>query len=116
MAPKVAISHNGWFMKNSFLGLFLLAFASSAFAQAPAARPAGAQSGRSEMYYHFSLARQLDEEGLWTQAVDEYKKALELDSNNSLIYAEMADTYRRNNRVREAIEAAQKAVQLNRDN
>src|SRR5262245_53220520 len=106
---KSAISFNGRFMKTSFLGLLLMTVVSSALAQAPASPT----SKRSDLYFHFSMARQLDEQGQWNQAIDEYKKALEIEPNNSVVYAEMADTYRRNNRVREAVEAAKKAVELN---
>src|SRR5438552_5682615 len=71
---------------------------------------------RAEAYYHFSKARLLDDQGQASQAIDEYKKALELDPNNSLIYSEMAESYLRNNRLREAVDTAQKAVQADRDN
>ena len=102
-------------MKKGFLGLFLLTSVSSAFAQAtaPGAPP---QSKRAEAYYHFSMARLRDEAGEWNKALDEYKKALELDPNNSLIYSEMAEGYWRNQHGREAIETAQKAVALDPNN
>jgi tetratricopeptide (TPR) repeat protein len=58
----------------------------------------------------------LDEQGQWNQAIDEYKKALETDPDNSLIYSEIAETYWKHNRVREAVEAAEKAVQVDADN
>src|SRR5262245_1856898 len=101
-------------MKKGFLGLVLLSFVSSGLAQTTPADPT--QSKRSETYYHFSLAILLDEQGDWTKAIEEYKKALELDPNNSLIYSEMAETYFRNNRAREAVETAQNAVSLNQNN
>src|SRR5215813_2387313 len=71
---------------------------------------------RADAYYHFSKARFLDDQGQSSQAIDEFKKALELDPNNSLIYSEMAESYLRNNRPREAVESAQKAIQTDRDN
>src|SRR5262245_43910844 len=101
-------------MNKGFLGLALAAFVSSAFAQTPS--NATSQSKRSEMYYHFSIARLMDEQGQWQQAIDEYKKALELDPKNSSIYSEMAETYLRNGRAREAVDTALKAVSLNQDN
>src|SRR5882762_6149401 len=71
---------------------------------------------RAEAYYHFSKARLLDDQGQASQAIEEYKKALELDPNNSLIFSEMAESYMRNNRVREAVDTAEKAVRANPDN
>ncbi|PYS45902.1 MAG: hypothetical protein DMG13_31045, partial [Acidobacteria bacterium] len=101
-------------MKKGFLGLFLLASVSSTLAQTSGGAPP--PSKRAEAYYHFSMARLLDEGGDWNKALDEYKKALELDPNNSLIYSEMAEGYWRNQHAREAIETAQKAVTLDPNN
>src|SRR5438309_4346170 len=101
---------------NKYLLVFVLAvgflttgLANTGFAQTKA-------DSRLEAYYHFSKARLLDDQGQPSQAIDEYKKALELDPNNSLIYSEMAESYLRNNRLREAVDTAQKAVQADRDN
>jgi tetratricopeptide (TPR) repeat protein len=90
--------------------LLLLAVATSGFAQQ-------AQSNaRAQAYYHFSKARLLDDQGQSNQAIDEFKKALELDPNNSLIYSEMAETYLKNNRIQLALDAAEKAVKADPDN
>jgi tetratricopeptide (TPR) repeat protein len=70
---------------------------------------------RTEAYYHFSKARFLDDQGQANQAIDEYKKALEFDANNSLIYSEMAQSYLRNNRLREAADTAAKAIAIDKD-
>ena len=101
---------------NKYLLVFMLAVgflttrsANSGFAQTKA-------NSRTEAYYHFSKARMLDDQGQSAQAIDEYKKALELDPNNSLIFSEMAESYLRNNRLREAVDVAQKAIQADRDN
>jgi tetratricopeptide (TPR) repeat protein len=58
----------------------------------------------------------LDDQGQASQAIDEYKKALELDANNSLIYSEMAESYLRNKQLREAADMAGKAISIDRDN
>src|SRR5438552_7212490 len=71
---------------------------------------------RAEAYYHFSKARLLDDQGQASQAIDEYKKALELDPNNSLIYSEMAESYLKNNRVREAVDTATQAIKTDPNN
>src|SRR4051794_36228984 len=85
-------------------------------ALAPAAFSQAKTTARESAYYHFSKARLLDDQGQPGQAVEEYKKALEQDPNNSLIYSEMASSYLRNNRLREAVETAEKAIQADHDN
>src|SRR3990172_5771484 len=97
--------------KNVLALLLLTAFAVTAFGQAQTQTNARAQA-----YYHFSKARLLDDQGQSVQAIEEFKKALELDPNNSLIYSQMAESYLRNNRVREAVDAAEKAVKADPDN
>ena len=92
----------------------VLAFATTGFGQT--ARAQASAANRAEAYFHFTKARVLDEQGQWNEAIAEYQKALAVDPNNSLIYSEMADTYYRNRRVREAVDAADKAVQADRNN
>jgi len=89
----------------------LLAFAMSAtvFAQSQT-------TDRAESYYHFSRARLLDDQGQASQAIDEYKKALALDPNNSLIISEMAQSYLRNNKISDAADTAAKAIAVDPDN
>jgi tetratricopeptide (TPR) repeat protein len=99
-------------MKKVFSVLLLLvAFSASSFSQTT---PTNAQ--RSEAYLHFTKARMLAEQGQANDAIAEYKKALDLDPGNSEIYAGMAETYMRSQRVREAADAAQKAIKANPDN
>src|SRR5687767_5133190 len=89
--------------------LLLVVLAISGIAQAQS-------NSRHEAYYHFSKGKILDEQGQTNQAIEEYKKALELDPTNSLILSAMAESYFRNNRVREAVDTAQKAITANPDN
>src|SRR5690349_15735648 len=97
-------------MNKSLLVLLLVtAFAVTGLAQ-------GQTNVRAQAYYHFSKARLLDDQGQTSQAIDEFKKALELDPNNSLIYSEMAESYLRNNKAREAVDNANKAIALGKDN
>ena len=97
-------------MNRYFLAMMLvLVFAANILAQ-------GQTNTRAQAYYHFSKARLLDDQGQANQAIDEFKKALELEPNNSLIYSEMAESYARNNKVREAAETANKAIQIDADN
>src|SRR5215472_3495978 len=95
--------------KHLLVLLLVPALAVPAFAQ-------GDTNVRAQAYYHFSRGRLLDDQGQSSQAIDEFKKALEIDPNNSLIYSEMAESYLRNNRVGDASDNANKAIQLDRDN
>src|SRR5947199_4106634 len=97
-------------MNRYFLAMMLmLVFAANIFAQ-------GQTNTRAQAYYHFSKARLLDDQGQANQAVDEYKKALELDPSNSLIYSELAESYMRNNRLQLALETAGKAISIDPNN
>lgn len=96
---------------NKYLLVLLLVPASAVIGLAQ-----GQTNARAQAYYHFSKGRLLDDQGQTTQAIDEYKKALDLEPNNSLIYSEMAESYLRNNKVREAVDSANKAIQLDKDN
>src|SRR5215467_842261 len=98
---------------NKYLLVLLLV---PALAVPGLAQAQGETNARAQAYYHFSKGRLLDDQGQPSQAIDEFKKALEIDPNNSLIYSEMAESYLRNNRVREATDSATKAVQIDRDN
>src|SRR5215470_5184581 len=89
--------------------MLVVAFGITGFAQ-------NKTTPREEAYYHFSKGRLLDDQGQPAKAVEEYQKALEQDPNNSLIYSEMAASYLRNNRLREAVETSQKAIQADNDN
>src|SRR5262245_56765465 len=102
-----------WFMTRYLLVFLVLAVPSTGLAQAQAQTQTNT---RAEAYYHFAKARFLDDEGQAGQAIDEYKKALELDPNNSVIYSEMAQSYLRNNRLRDATDTAKKAISIDPDN
>src|ERR1700756_6080048 len=95
--------------KHLLVVVFALASGTMGFGQAKT-------NSREEAYYHFSKGRLLDDQGQPAQAVEEYRKALEQDPNNSLIYSEMAASYLRNNRLREAVETAQKSIKADHDN
>ena len=103
-------------MKKGLSALLLVAFAPSVFAQTTAQPPAATQLRRGDAYYHFSLARLADADERYAEAIEEYKKALELDPKNSTIYSQMAQTYSRSQKLPDAIAAANKAVELNPDN
>src|SRR5436190_7691694 len=95
--------------KFAIVLLLVLATALTGFAQAQT-------NARAQAYYHFSKARLLDDQGQANQAVDEYKKALELDPDNSLIYSELAESYMRNNRLQLALDTAGNAIKIDPNN
>ena len=71
---------------------------------------------RAAAYYHFSVARLLEESGNFLKAEAEYRKALEHDSQSSYLLTEVANAYLRNNRIPEAIERFEKAIGINDGN
>src|SRR5215467_16295063 len=97
-------------MKKVFMVLLVVALAVPSFAQTQS------KSTRGEAYLHFSKARLAAEQGQFNDAINEYKKAQELDPNNSAIYSEMADTYLRDQRDRDAVTATQSAIKIDPDN
>ena len=103
-------------MKKGFFALLMVATAPSVFAQTTAQTPPSTQQPRrADSYYHFSLARLAEADERYLDAINEYKKALELDPRNSSIYSQMAQSYLRNSQPEEAIAAANKSVEINRD-
>lgn len=72
-------------------------------------------NGKSSAYFHFSQARVLEESGDFLKAIEEYKKAIQLDPQSSSLYIELANAYLRHRRVRDAIQEAENAVKVNPD-
>jgi tetratricopeptide (TPR) repeat protein len=89
---------------------------------APAQKPAvtaPAPSGPSrvaEAYYEFMLGRYEESEGNIDAAIEAYKQAALLDPRSAEIQAELASVYARQNRVRDAIAAAEAALKLDAKN
>src|SRR5258708_28334292 len=77
----------------------------------PAAEKAKSRQ-KSEAYYHFSLARLLEENGDFSKAIDEYKKAIQHDPQSSYIYIELANAYLRHRRVRDAVQEVENAIRI----
>jgi tetratricopeptide (TPR) repeat protein len=94
-----------------FAGATLLV-ASLAGAQAPAASPAPAPSGRSGAYYHFSLAQQARMAGRFDEALDEYRKAQKDDPTSGAVRAELARLLREGGRLKDAIAEALEGVRI----
>ncbi|HEX3969315.1 MAG TPA: tetratricopeptide repeat protein [Edaphobacter sp.] len=99
----------------------LLFAAQTMAAQAPAATtPAPAATtapDRASSYYHYGLARLYEDMAVnagrsdyATQAVEQYKLALDADPNSRLLQDGLADLYFKIGRIREAVTAAQDQV------
>lgn len=77
---------------------------------------------RSAAYYHYSLAHMYEELAInqgrtdyATQAIEEYKLALNADSDSAQLQNGLADLYLKLGRVREAVSVAQEQVKKNPD-
>jgi tetratricopeptide (TPR) repeat protein len=85
--------------------------------------PAAATPDRGSAYYHYGLAKIYEslatDEGRQdyvTQAVEEYKLALNADPDSAYLQTGLADLYFRVGRIREAIEAAQEQIKKDPNN
>ena len=92
------------------------------FAQAPAIGETGETVDRASAYYHYGLAHMYEEMAVnagrpdyATQAVEEYKLALDADPNSTLLQDGLAELYFKIGRIREAVTAAQDQVKKNPD-
>jgi tetratricopeptide (TPR) repeat protein len=84
-----------------------------------AQNPAGmtpAQARKAEAYFHYSMARILDQSEEFDESIREYRKAIEINPNDSAVYTSMAQTYLKQRNRDEATRAAQRAVELDRNN
>ncbi|HWB32572.1 MAG TPA: tetratricopeptide repeat protein [Acidobacteriaceae bacterium] len=103
----------------------------SAPAQKKSAEPQSADAGaknntpapdRSSAYYHYGLAHLYEEMAVnagrpdyATQAIEQYKLALNADPNSTLLQDGLADLYFRLGRVQDAVNAAKDQVKRNPD-
>jgi tetratricopeptide (TPR) repeat protein len=88
----------------------------------PAAAQGQTGSDRSSAYYHYGLAHLYEEMAVnagrpdyATQAVEEYKRALDADPNSEFLQDGLADLYFKIGRIKEAVTAAQDQVKRNPD-
>jgi tetratricopeptide (TPR) repeat protein len=105
--------------------LLLLAAATITLAQpaTKAAASAAPTSDRSASYYHYALAHWYEEEygatgrqDYATQAVEEFKLALNSDPNSTYLRNGLADLYYQVNRPGEAVEAAKELIDQDPNN
>jgi tetratricopeptide (TPR) repeat protein len=86
-------------------------------AQKPAADQSHAEPDRSSAYYHYGLAHLYEEMAInagrpdyATQAVEEYKLALDADPTSVMLQNGLADLYFKIGRIKDAVTAAQDQV------
>jgi len=103
-------------MKKALLLAFFVAVSSPAIAQNTPSGMTPAEAKKAEAYFHFSLARVFDQQEDWDESIKEYRKALDVNPNESSVYSAMAQTYLNARNRDEAIKAAQKAIDLNPNN
>jgi tetratricopeptide (TPR) repeat protein len=102
----------------------LLFAAHTILAQAPASSTATTSApDRASSYYHYGLAHMYEDMAInagrpdyATQAVEEYKLALNADPNSVTLQNGLADLYFKIGRIREAVSAAQEQVTKNPNN
>jgi tetratricopeptide (TPR) repeat protein len=100
-----------------FLPAAVLLVAAEMPAQSPAEKP---PVDRAAAYYHYGLAHMYEDMAVSagrpdyaTQAVEEYKLALDADPNSTLLQDGLAELYFKIGRIREAVTAAQEQVKKN---
>ncbi len=89
-------------------------------AQTPTRTPLAAPVDRASSYYHYGLAHLYEDMAVnagrsdyATQAVEQYKLALDADPNSKLLQDGLANLYFKIGRIREAVTAAQDQVSKN---
>ncbi len=117
-------------LRSSFLlpAVLLLAANDAVAGQAPVTAKAAitasatASPDHAASYYHYGLAHLYEEMAVnagrpdyATQAVEEYKLALDADPNSVMLQNGLADLYFKIGRIREAVTAAQEQVKKNPD-
>jgi tetratricopeptide (TPR) repeat protein len=103
-------------MKKALVLAFMTAVPSMAMAQNPPTGMTPAQARKAEAYFHYSMARVLDQSEEFDESIKEYRKSIDINPNDSAVYTSMAQTYLKQRNREEAMRAAQRAVELDRNN
>jgi len=89
----------------------------------PAAANSPRKSDRAAAYYHYALAHMYEEQvamygrsDLATQAIDEYRQAIEADPTSEYLTAGLAELYARTGRIRDAVLEAQDILKKDPNN
>src|SRR3954452_20538872 len=90
--------------------LLVLALTSALAVQSPAPPPAG--DAQPDAKYYFLIGRYLEGAGKVNDAVAAFKKAIELEPKSAEPRAELAGLYARQDKAREALDAAEDALKV----
>ena len=114
--------------------ILAVSFGTSAHAQsappsqsASSSAPSGSTSSHADAYYYFTLGHMQEEQfeeefqatgksEMASQAVDSYKKALDLEPNSPVIMERLAEVYAESQRIRDAVLEAQQVLKIDPDN
>jgi tetratricopeptide (TPR) repeat protein len=94
-----------------------------ATAQAPAAAAKSpAETARQDAFYYFTMGHMLEQQAdtlnssestdLANQAIDAYKKALDLDPDSAVVLERLAEVHAKTQHIREAVTEAQAALKI----
>ncbi|HTS11707.1 MAG TPA: tetratricopeptide repeat protein [Candidatus Limnocylindrales bacterium] len=82
-----------------------------------------AASDRADLYYYFTEGHVLEQQfemtgraDLATQAIDDYKKALSMAPDSSVVHERLAEIYAKSQHIRDAVTEAQAALKLDSAN
>lgn len=121
----------------SNLAILAVLFGGSAVcAQNPASTPAAAppqsqasgdtksaNAGAGDAYYYFTMGHLAEQQyeitnngDMATQAIDAYKKALDLEPNSPTIMERLAEVYAKSQRIRDAVSQAQQVLKVDANN
>jgi tetratricopeptide (TPR) repeat protein len=97
-----------------------------AAAQAPAGSKSPSESAREDAFYYFTMGHLLEQQAdatnssenvdLANQAIEAYKKSLELDPGSAVVLERLAEVHAKSQHIRDAITEAQDALKIEPDN
>lgn len=95
----------------------------AAQAQPSAAQSSAAQPSQGDAYYYFTLGHLLEIQyentssaDAATEAIDDYKKALEINPDSAVIKERLAEIYAKSQHIRDAVVQAQEALKIDPNN
>jgi tetratricopeptide (TPR) repeat protein len=110
------------------VAVLAVSFGAGAEAQSPApSSPSSGTANHADAYYYFTLGHMQEEQfeeefqatgksEMASQAVDSYKKALDLEPNSPVIMERLAEIYAESQRIRDAVTEAQQVLKIDPDN
>ena len=116
----MTLRHGRSSILKEFLAAGTLLMLATQFASAQTTSEAPKDDARGSAYYHYGLAHMYEEMAVnggrpdyATQAVEEYKLALDADPKSTMLQDGLAELYMKVGRIREAVSVAQEQVKKN---